>query len=179
MLFKLIFYLVVSFQIIKKEDAEPWPIFIEDFQGRTHEVLLTSGDILFYESSKCFHGRPRPFNGTWYSSIFVHYHPTYWQNTDHILETHYAVPPQWADEKKSNMPRQHYELNMAGTSMLHPECPDNWCYTYNSIQWSGPGEHGYWIAPDFTKHPLDVDAAPSNQRKAAAAAAAAAATATS
>ena len=60
---------VISFilHIDSSEDAEPWPILIEDLQGNTHEVILTSGDILFYESSKCFHGRPRKFNGTWYS----------------------------------------------------------------------------------------------------------------
>ena len=60
---------VVSFilHIDSSEDAEPWPIYIEDFHGNTHEVILTPGDILFYESSKCFHGRPRPFNGTWYT----------------------------------------------------------------------------------------------------------------
>ena len=60
---------IISFilHIDSSEDAEPWPIMIEDLQGTTHEVTLTSGDILFYESSKCFHGRPRKFNGTWYS----------------------------------------------------------------------------------------------------------------
>jgi len=58
---------IISFilHIDSSEDAEPWPIFIEDFQGRTHEVILTPGDILFYESSKCFHGRPRPLSGSW------------------------------------------------------------------------------------------------------------------
>jgi hypothetical protein len=40
------------------------PIFIEDFQGNNkNEVYLTSGDMLFYESSKCIHGRLRRFNG--------------------------------------------------------------------------------------------------------------------
>ncbi len=60
---------VISFilHIDSSEDSEPWPILIEDLQGNTHEVILTSGDILFYESSKCFHGRPRKFHGTWYS----------------------------------------------------------------------------------------------------------------
>ena len=38
-------------------DGEPWPIVIEDFQGNTNEVFLESGDMLFYESSKCLHGR--------------------------------------------------------------------------------------------------------------------------
>jgi hypothetical protein len=61
---------IVSFilHIDSSDDAEPWPLVIEDFQGRTHEVILKSGDLLFYESSKCFHGRPHTFKGSWYSS---------------------------------------------------------------------------------------------------------------
>lgn len=61
------------------EDSEPWPIIIEDFQGNTNEVVLESGDMLFYESSKCFHGRPHTFKGSWYSSIFTHYSPVGWE----------------------------------------------------------------------------------------------------
>lgn len=39
---------VVSFilHIDSSEDAEPWPIFIEDLHGRTHEVTLTPGDMV-------------------------------------------------------------------------------------------------------------------------------------
>ena len=59
-------------------ESEPWPIVIEDFQGNTNEVVLESGDMLFYESSKCLHGRPTRFKGKWYSSIFVHYYPKDW-----------------------------------------------------------------------------------------------------
>ena len=46
------------------EDSEDWPIVIEDFQGNTNEVVLKSGDMLFYESSKCLHGRPHTFKGS-------------------------------------------------------------------------------------------------------------------
>ena len=56
-------------------ESEPWPLVIEDFQGNTNEVVLESGDMLFYESSKCLHGRPKRFKGKWYSSLFVHYYP--------------------------------------------------------------------------------------------------------
>jgi len=51
--------------------GDPWPLVIEDFQGNTHEVTLESGDMLLYESSKCLHGRPRKFNGSWYTSLFL------------------------------------------------------------------------------------------------------------
>ena len=66
---------IVSFilHIDSSEDAEPWPILIEDYDGHTHEVVLTSGDTLFYEASKCFHGRPIRFKGSWYSSVTSSY----------------------------------------------------------------------------------------------------------
>ena len=40
-------------------------------------VVLEKGEMLFYESAKCLHGRPHPFVGEWYSSIFIHYVPKY------------------------------------------------------------------------------------------------------
>jgi hypothetical protein len=164
--------------IDSSEDAEPWPIFIEDFLGNTHEVTLASGDVLFYESSKCFHGRPRPLKGTWYSSIFVHYYPVGWNEVSRKLETHYRVPPLWKEDPTTVPPpetpttsapaaaapasnKNHDRLKMAGTSMLHPDCPDQWCLTRDAIQWGGPGEDGYWISPDFKKHPLVLDSASS------------------
>ena len=84
----------------------------------THEVTLKSGDMLFYESSKCFHGRPRPLNGSWYSSVFVHYFPThgYRKKFDPMAKVN-RIPPQW-DEK----PTTKYEipLQMHGTTMEEP-----------------------------------------------------------
>lgn len=31
------------------DDTEPWPFFIEDFHGRTHEINLTPGDVIMFE----------------------------------------------------------------------------------------------------------------------------------
>lgn len=145
---------VLSFiyHIDSSEDAEPWPIFIEDFLGRTHEVILTPGDMLFYESSKCFHGRPRRLNGSWYSSIFVHYYPEKWQEVNHELEVHYSIPPIWSRDPVGEP--QHPQLEMVETSMKNPNCPDEWCGVENTVKWSGPGEKGYYIRPDFTKVPF-------------------------
>jgi hypothetical protein len=146
---------IISFilHIDSSEDAEPWPIFIEDFHGRTHEVILTPGDMLFYESSKCFHGRPRRLNGSWYSSIFVHYYPEGdWFDRDHKLEAHYAVPPEWKNPAPAI--KKHKRLQMVGTSLKEPDCPDDWCHAANSVRWSGPGEGGVWIAPNFERYPF-------------------------
>jgi hypothetical protein len=164
---------VISFilHIDSSDDAQPWPIFIEDFNGVTHEVILTPGDILFYESSKCFHGRPHKFNGSWYSSIFVHYTPIEWKDNNHELEADYAVPPFWSDdtrdEQQQQQQQQHVEKNdddtdiipylvMAGAGMKEPDCPDEWCNVQNSKKWSGPGEKGVWITPNFERRPLPV-----------------------
>lgn len=59
------------FHVDRSDDAEPWPIVIEDFQGNTNQVYLAPGDVLFYESSKCFHGRPQKFIGSYYASLFM------------------------------------------------------------------------------------------------------------
>jgi len=146
---------VISFilHIDSSDDSSPWPILIEDLNGNTHEVTLTSGDLLFYESSKLFHGRPRPFNGSWYSSVFVHYYPThgYKSNFDNLAKVN-RIPPEWANE-----PTTQYEipLQMHGTTLEEPLCPNYWCNTKYSKKWSGPGEEGYVFNPDGTKSILD------------------------
>lgn len=147
---------VISFilHIDSSDDAEPWPILIEDLHGTTHEVTLTSGDILFYESSKCFHGRPRPFNGSWYTSIFVHYVPTfgYTENFDKMAKID-RIPPIWEHDPTT---QHETPLKMHGTAMEEPMCPNYWCNTKNSKKWSGPGEEGYVLNPDGSKQVLYV-----------------------
>jgi hypothetical protein len=156
--------------IDSSDDADPWPIVIEDFEGDTHEVTLTPGDVLFYESSKCFHGRPRPLSGSWYSSVFVHYTPIgYLDTIDPSLEAHYAVPPHWNDpeaaptialDETENAVPPPPRLRMAATSMSHPDCDGNWCVAKGTLKrWSGPGKEGYWIDADQNYHVLDVESA--------------------
>ena len=120
----------------------------------THEVVLTSGDMLFYESSKCFHGRPRTFRGSWYTSVFVHYYPTFYWNKgmEWMDEKLYAVPPHWDTPASTSY---EHPLEVRGTTFTEPSCqPHDWCNSYHSIQWSGPGQEGYWIAPTGQKYPL-------------------------
>lgn len=148
---------IISFilHIDSSDDAEPWPIIIEDFHGKTHEVILTPGDILFYESSKCWHGRPKPFRGTWYTSVFVHYRPSHgWSDINHLMEGHYAVPPHWFQSKTD---KKHPSIQMKGTSMTEPDCPNDWCRTVYSKKWSGPGEEGFWIAPSGDKYVFEPE----------------------
>lgn len=125
--------------------SEPWPIVIEDFQGRLHEVVLESGDVLLYESSKCFHGRPKRFNGSWYTSLFIHYYPDYW--TQNKLETHYRIPPTWhilPEEKMDNRDK----LIVVGTSFKEPNCKNEWCALEDSVKWAVPSISDTIISSD-------------------------------
>lgn len=115
-------------------------------------VILTPGDILFYESSKCLHGRPKAFNGSWYSSIFVHYFPTHgWNERDYHFEGHYAIPVGWNENVQEKVATP---LVMLGTSFKEPACPHDWCRSQHSIKWSGPGKEGVWIAPNMEEIPF-------------------------
>jgi hypothetical protein len=58
--------------------TEPWPVEVHDHADRLHEVLMAPGDIVYYESAKCLHGRNRPLTGpnAFYVNLFTHYRPT-------------------------------------------------------------------------------------------------------
>jgi len=58
-----------------------YPIQIEDGQGVLRSAELKPGDIMFYESAKCYHQRSVPMNGRHYASIFLHYRPVGWEMT--------------------------------------------------------------------------------------------------
>lgn len=81
------------------DDPEnPWPIEIEDHDGNLHAVNLEPGQMLFYESAACLHGRRKIFRGKHYSSIFVHYQPvdkSVWNyQIDDVIA---GVPPFWRE----------------------------------------------------------------------------------
>ncbi|HEU5301255.1 MAG TPA: 2OG-Fe(II) oxygenase [Acidimicrobiia bacterium] len=60
---------------------EPWPLVIEDREGRRHDVYLEPGQLLLYEGAKLPHSRPHPLRGRHYASLFLHYRPTDWLRT--------------------------------------------------------------------------------------------------
>jgi len=106
--------------------SEPWPIVIEGLDGQTHEVVLKEGQMLFYESSKCLHGRPRPFKGSYYSSIFVHYRPVDYRLTKEEVE--YAVALDFVETNLCNRSSGLPELELRSTGIREPICPPtHWC----------------------------------------------------
>jgi hypothetical protein len=153
------------------ENDDPWPIVIEDFHGNTNEVFLESGDMLFYESSKLVHGRPKKMNGEYYSSLFSHYYPKDWDPKKVEEDVHFRIPGHWSvapTEDDANTDK----LIMVDTSMKEPDCENAWCGLKDTIKWYGPGP-GYGkvlsglgivknlvgIPPQesFEKHVQDVD----------------------
>jgi hypothetical protein len=136
------------------DDAQPWPIVIEDYTGMTNEIILTPGDMLFYESSKCLHGRPSKFMGSWYSSVFVHYFPKNleWQSMNHHLEAQYAIPEHWIiiSERERMFP----DVEVIGAAFREPTCPNNWCNLEDAIRYHGPAKKDYVITAGASIYPL-------------------------
>lgn len=80
------------------DDSHPWPIQMEAHDGSLQSVNLQEGQMLFYESAKCLHGRMHQLRGKYYGSIFIHYEPvdkSVWGFT--IEDVINAVPPHWKD----------------------------------------------------------------------------------
>eukprot|EP00656_Telonema_subtile_P015580 TRINITY_DN1818_c0_g1_i4.p1 TRINITY_DN1818_c0_g1~~TRINITY_DN1818_c0_g1_i4.p1 ORF type:complete len:216 (-),score=29.60 TRINITY_DN1818_c0_g1_i4:218-865(-) len=127
-------HVISSIMHVDRDLDEPWPIVIEGFDGKTYEVDLQPGEMLFYESAKCNHGRPRPMVGREYTSLFVHYRPRKW---DHSVQKAIKAieqagtdgtpaPGGWGNRIKPNdgsVPT----LRMTGTGMYEPKCKHQWC----------------------------------------------------
>mmetsp|Transcript_12344 Transcript_12344/g.20908 ORF Transcript_12344/g.20908 Transcript_12344/m.20908 type:complete len:123 (+) Transcript_12344:58-426(+) len=97
-----------------------------------------------YESSKCLHGRPRRFHGTYYSSLFLHYAPIDW-NKEGRLDNHFRVPPLWYEKSIRDDPER---LQVVKTSLKEPQCPHEWCGLENAITVSGPVDYGKVLLPN-------------------------------
>lgn len=54
------------------EQHEPYPIWIEDYQGNAHKVTLNPGDGLIYHGTKLAHWREQ-YTGSGHIQMFVHY----------------------------------------------------------------------------------------------------------
>jgi hypothetical protein len=53
----------------------PWYVQIYDHAYRLHEIEMSPGEIVYYESARCLHGRMTPLNGGYYVNLFTHYRP--------------------------------------------------------------------------------------------------------
>lgn len=55
--------------------TSPWAVEVHDHADRLHEVTMEPGDVVYYESAKCLHGRNTPLQGGYYVNLFSHFRP--------------------------------------------------------------------------------------------------------
>jgi hypothetical protein len=101
---------------------EPWPIHIEDHDGNMHAHSLKAGEMLFYESAACVHGRMRQFKGSYYGSLFVHYRPVEWNTT--IIDVHHKLPRYWDRGTTEERGSRKADLSMTIDSLAAYGAPD-------------------------------------------------------
>ena len=61
-------------------------VVIIDNYGREKEIIIKPGEIVLYESARCYHGRPKPFKGDNFANIFGHTRPVGFQPTIDYLD---------------------------------------------------------------------------------------------
>lgn len=134
---------------IGHDTLKPWPLVIEDFTGTTNEVYLHPGDMLLYESSKCWHGRPRRMDGNWYTSLFVHFRPVYAPTSEKQLpftdyvegldsRIQHRIPPHWSERHETTTNVVSPKFVMPDTFGYEPDCIDGWCSLEGSTLIEGP-----------------------------------------
>lgn len=86
---------------------KPWNVEIYDFDGHLHEIEMDEGDIVYYESARCLHGRMQPLEGEYYVNLFAHYRP--------------VGDPQWY--LKENPPGTPEQVKNLGHCALDKDAP--------------------------------------------------------
>jgi len=142
------------FHIDHSVDNIPWPLVIEDFDGITQKVVLQPGDMLFYESAKCLHGRPIPLEGNWYTSLFLHYSPIVWPFEEQDWMVQYAIPDHW----EADAPEMHVDgstfpkLQNVDSALVELGCPNLWCAaTEKTSLWEGETKKGVFMSSHESK----------------------------
>ena len=75
---------VISAVLNIDQQGESWPLHILDHHDHHHQIHLSQGQMVWYESAKLQHGRPTRFKGEFYDNVFVHFKPKdrRWYSTD-------------------------------------------------------------------------------------------------
>jgi len=83
---------------------EEWAVEINNHNDETHNVVMGPGEVVYYESAACLHGRMRPLMGDGYVNLFVHYRPI-------GDDEWYTRPGGLADDEVvKNSPDKFYEM---------------------------------------------------------------------
>jgi hypothetical protein len=65
----------VIIQVDRKGLEKEWPLEVYDFDGSVKELEMGAGQLMFYQSAKLVHGRPKPLQGDVYANLFCHFRP--------------------------------------------------------------------------------------------------------
>mmetsp|Transcript_22113 Transcript_22113/g.46546 ORF Transcript_22113/g.46546 Transcript_22113/m.46546 type:complete len:483 (-) Transcript_22113:78-1526(-) len=69
--------LVASAMLNVAQDVdEDWPIEMYDHDGVAHNITLSPGEMVLWESHSILHGRPFAMKGKMYAMLFIHFEPT-------------------------------------------------------------------------------------------------------
>ena len=60
---------------VAQEVREDWPLYIKDNKGGDHAVIIRPGEMVWYESARLVHGRPKPLDGDYFDNLFIHFKP--------------------------------------------------------------------------------------------------------
>lgn len=60
---------------LEQDVDEDWPLEVIGHDGKSRNVTMKPGEIIFYESHSVIHGRPYPLQGRHFANIFLHYQP--------------------------------------------------------------------------------------------------------
>lgn len=60
---------------VDQEVTEPWPLEVIGHDGFAHNVTISPGEVILYESHSVIHGRPFALKGKYYANVFVHFKP--------------------------------------------------------------------------------------------------------
>jgi prolyl 4-hydroxylase len=131
--------LVASAMVNIAQDVdEDWPLEIYDHKGIAHNVTLTPGDMLLFESHSTIHGRPFPLKGRFYAMLFIHFEPT-GHSLRHNVEHSINVEKQYKEAAREKQGGQ------SATATLPPyilrESPEE-------IHWRQLNPEG-WTKPEF------------------------------
>jgi hypothetical protein len=68
----------VSGIVIIDRDGENWPLDIQGHDGNWYKVYAEPGQMIFYESAVCEHGRLSAFKGNYFRNCLFHYSLKNW-----------------------------------------------------------------------------------------------------
>lgn len=149
-------HVVSSVLHIEHDLDQPFPFEIEDWTGSYAKVNLEAGDMIFYESAKCFHRRSTPMKGRFHANIFLHYRPKGWPMTRKETCVN-AVPPYWLEQSAGAKANEAGREKVSVDFSLSEEAPAD---ARARVFWVNPGSKEEVLMAELTpQQPASVSTA--------------------